>query len=155
MHWYVLYTKPRNEKKVADGLHRLGMTAYCPLHTQIKQWSDRKKKVSEPLFRSYVFVQLPEERRQDVFQVPGVVRYLFWLGKPAIVRNEEIAVLQRGLSVLSVQVAVTPLQPGQKITLTEGPFKGQTGTIQRLDKTRIQLALESLGVLVSMEWEEA
>jgi len=47
--------------------------------TQIKQWSDRKKKTETPLIPSYVFVNIEEKNRNDVFEVPGVVRYLFWL----------------------------------------------------------------------------
>jgi transcription antitermination factor NusG len=90
MQWYALYTEPRHEKKVADRLLKLGVEVYCPLVTQIKQWSDRKKKVEVPLLPSYVFVKLEESNRDIVFQVSGVVRYLFWLGKPAIIRNEEI-----------------------------------------------------------------
>ena len=58
MPWYVLYTKPRQEKKVTDSLNAIGVEAYCPLVTVIKQWSDRKKKVQIPLINSYVFVNI-------------------------------------------------------------------------------------------------
>ena len=74
MPWYVIYTKPRNEKKVADRLKHLGIDVYCPMITMIKQWSDRKKKVQIPLLNSYVFVNLNEKDRELVFQVSGVVR---------------------------------------------------------------------------------
>ena len=80
MPWYVIYTKPRNEKKVAERLQQIGITVYCPMITMIKQWSDRKKKVQIPLLNSYVFVCLEDKEREKVFQVSGVVRYLFWLG---------------------------------------------------------------------------
>ena len=79
MPWYVLYTKSRQEKKVTEALNLLGVNAYCPVVTTMKQWSDRKKKVEEPLIKSYVFVNLEESNRDIVFEVPGVVRYLFWL----------------------------------------------------------------------------
>ena len=45
MPWYVLYTKPKNEKKVSEQLNSLGFEAYCPLVTTFRQWSDRKKKI--------------------------------------------------------------------------------------------------------------
>ena len=83
MEWFALYTKPRNEKKVAENLAALGIEVYCPLVTTIKQWSDRKKKVESPLIPSYVFVKIEEANRKEVFQVSGVVQYVFWLGKPA------------------------------------------------------------------------
>jgi transcriptional antiterminator RfaH len=90
LNWFVLYTKPKNEKKVASALSLLGMQVYCPLITVVKQWSDRKKTIQQPLLSSYIFVKLEEKDRSKVFDIPGVVRYLFWLGKPAIVRDFEI-----------------------------------------------------------------
>ena len=73
MNWYVVYTKPKWEKKVAEQLINSGIECYCPLITQVRQWSDRKKKVEVPLFNSYVFVQLPDAERNKVFQSVGVV----------------------------------------------------------------------------------
>ena len=67
MPWYVVYTKSKQEKKVAEGLKKLGIEAYCPLVTVMKQWSDRKKKVEVPLINSYVFVNIDERQRDDVF----------------------------------------------------------------------------------------
>ena len=89
MNWYVVYTKPRWEKKVVEQLNQKGIECYCPLITQVRQWSDRKKKVDVPLFNSYVFVHLEESDRNSVFLSSGVVRYLFWLGKLAVVRAIE------------------------------------------------------------------
>ena len=62
--------------------------------TQIKQWSDRKKKVEIPLINSYVFVNIEDKNRNIVFEVSGVVRYLFWLGKPAVIQEQEIEALK-------------------------------------------------------------
>jgi len=100
MNWYALYIKSRNEKKSAKQLADLGLTVYCPVKMQIRQWSDRKKKIEIPLIPSYIFVQLEERDRDLVFQVSGVVRYVFWLGKPAIVRNEEILILKEYFKIL-------------------------------------------------------
>jgi transcription antitermination factor NusG len=115
MPWYVIYTQPRNEKKVAERLQNLGITVYCPLITIIKQWSDRKKKVQVPLLNSYVFVHLNDKDREAVFQVSGVVRYLFWLGKPAIVRDEEIQALQEGLKDTMTSYEVKAIKVGDVV----------------------------------------
>ena len=101
MNWYVLYTKPKWEKKVAEQLNEKGIECYCPLIIKVKQWSDRKKKVEVPLFNSYVFVQIEDANRNSVFVSNGVVRYLFWLGKPAIVRDEEIDILKKSLNAFA------------------------------------------------------
>ena len=65
--WYVLYTKPRNEKKVAQRLSEAGYNVYCPLQKVRRQWSDRTKVLEEPLFKSYLFIQIEDSRRDEVF----------------------------------------------------------------------------------------
>ncbi len=151
MPWYVLYTKPRNEKKVTEGLQKLGFTVYCPLVEVVKQWSDRKKKVQEPLLTSYVFIQIEEQQRNLVFQVAGVVRYLYWLGKPAVVRDEEITTLQSWLLNSNQKLQIGQLLPGSKITLKEGVFKGVDAIVKEQRGKKMQLVLESLGIVVIME----
>jgi len=93
MNWFVLHTKPRFEKKVEERLLSLGIEAYCPVRKEIRLWSDRKKKVDVPVLPSMVLVKLEEKKVNDVFNVNGVVRYMFWLGKRAIVREKEIDIL--------------------------------------------------------------
>ncbi|MFM2265117.1 MAG: hypothetical protein RLZ77_535 [Bacteroidota bacterium] len=150
MPWFVLYTQPRNEKKVAERLEKLGITAYCPMTIQVRQWSDRKKKVEVPLLNSYVFVHLEEADRKLVFEVPGIVRYLFWLGEPAIVRDEEIKTLQNWLSLDFAELKVKALKPGDTIMLKEGAFKNQEARIKTISKNKMQLVLTSLGILVTL-----
>ena len=95
--WHVLYTKPRNEKKVAERLTAAGYTVYCPLQKVRRQWSDRVKVVEEPLFKGYLFINIEEKTRDEVFSLPGTVRYLFWLRRPAVVRDSEIHTIQKWL----------------------------------------------------------
>ena len=129
MKWFVLYTKPNYELKVAEGINTLGINAYCPTFTQIKHYSDRKKKVQKPLLPSYVLVQLSEEDRPKVFAITGVVRYLFWLGKPAVVREEEIELLRTNLTSIFDEAVISKLSIGKEYTIPSGPLKGQTGTV--------------------------
>lgn len=154
MPWHVIYTKPKNEKKVADRLQQIGVDVYCPLVTVVKQWSDRKKKVQMPLFNSYVFVSISEKEREIVFQVPGVVRYLFWLGKPAIVREEEIATLKEGLRETLVSYEVRGIKVGDVLPIPSGPFHGKEGIIKQISKNSLQLVLTELGVLITLNRED-
>ena len=152
MNWYVVYTKPKWEKKVAEQLLQKGIECYCPLVTQIKQWSDRKKKVEVPLFNSYVFVRLAEKERNLVFQSSGVVRYLFWLGKPAIVRDEEIDTIQKWLSSPDqYEIAVASVQVGDRLVLESGPFKSQEAIVQEVNKSNYVLVLESMGCVLKVK----
>lgn len=151
MSWYVLYTKPRYEKKVTAKLQDLGFVVYCPLVTLVKQWSDRKKKIQQPLLPSYVFVQLEEDQRNQVFQVAGVVRYLYWLGKPALVRDEEIATLRSWLLNDSFKLEISKLERGSKIAIKEGIFSGMDATVKEQRGKKVHLIIESLGIVVIMD----
>ncbi|WP_336093966.1 UpxY family transcription antiterminator [Leeuwenhoekiella sp. CH_XMU1409-2] len=149
MNWYVLYVKPQSEKKVASALEKIGVKVFCPTLEEVRVWSDRKKKIQVPLFKSYVFVCLLNTERQQVFAVPGVVRYLFWLGKPAVVRDEEIAAIQDWLSDEAVaDVQVRTYTPGTEVKIAAGHFKGQKGVVQEVGRKRLKMVIKSLGVIV-------
>ena len=154
MPWYVIYTKPRNEKKVAERLQQIGISVYCPLITVVKQWSDRKKKVQVPLLNSYVFVNINDKDRELVFQVSGVVRYLFWLGKPAVVREEEILALQDSLKDTMSSYEVKDIKVGDFVSIPSGPFHGKEGVVRQINKNSLQLVLKELGVLITLNKEE-
>ena len=100
MKWFVLYTKPNCELKVTHQLNSLGINAFCPSYTSFKKYSDRNKKVKKPLMPRYVLVNLFEKDRNKVFEIPGIIKYLFWLGKPAEVRINEVEILQNELNMV-------------------------------------------------------
>ena len=150
MKWFVLYTKPNFEIKVAEAINDLGINAYCPVYTQIKQYSDRKKKIQKPLLPSYVLVQLLDEDRKKVFDIRGAVRYLFWLGKPAEVREEEIKLLKNNLKGNYDDALISKLAKGKEYTIPSGPLKGQKGTVLDVLKNKLRLELSSLGLFVTL-----
>jgi len=155
MNWYVVYTKPKWEKKVAERLNEIGVVTYCPLITKVSQWSDRKKIISVPLFNSYIFVRTEEKERNRIFQVIGAVRYLFWLGKPAMVKDSEIEAIKNWLSVPDVyEVSLDKWKKGDKIVLDSGPFISQSAIIQEVKQHHYILILESLGCVLKVNKKE-
>ena len=94
MHWLVLYTNSRAEMKVAERLEKIGVEVYCPTRMEMRQRSDRKKKIRVPLLPSMVLVNIEEREKNKVFEVQGVVRYLNWLGQTAKVSMEEVLALK-------------------------------------------------------------
>lgn len=155
MNWYVVYTKPKWEKKVAERLNEIGVITYCPLISKTSQWSDRKKTIHVPLFNSYIFVQIEEANRNRVFEVTGAVRYLFWLGKPAMVKNHEIEAIKNWLSTPSdFEVTLDKWKIGDKIVLESGPFVSQSATIQEVKQNHYILVLESLGCVLKVNKKE-
>ena len=155
MNWYVLYVKSQTEKKTATALERMGLEVFCPTKTEVRQWSDRKKKVKVPLFKSYVFVRLEEGERQQVFAVPGVVRYLFWLGKPAVVRDEELETVRKWLADEQVaDVQVRQFSPGDRVEIKGGVFKGQSAVVDQTGSRKIRLILKHLDVIVEASYRD-
>lgn len=153
--WYVVYTKPKWEKKVAERLNEIGVITYCPLIKKTRQWSDRKKIINVPLFNSYIFVQIEDKNRNKVFEITGVVRFLFWLGKPATVKNSEIETIQNWLSApAAYEVSLDQWKKGDKIVLESGPFVSQSATIQEVKHNHYILILESLGCVLRVDKKE-
>lgn len=153
--WYALYTKPRWERKVAKQLEDAGFQVYCPTVTEIRQWSDRKKKVTTPLFKSYVFVKVSEKQRPEVFAASGVVQYIYWLGKPAVIRDSEIEVIQKWLNDETVEeIEIASLSPGDQVTISKGSFKGKEAIVSKIGKKRLRLILKSLGCVVNVRVNE-
>jgi transcription antitermination factor NusG len=150
MSWFVIYTRPQQEKKVAAGLTKIGVEAYCPIVTEVRQWSDRKKKIEVPLIKSYVFVKIIEKERNRVFEVPGVVRYLFWLGKAAEVKDQEIEQLRGYMSGNYQSVKVEQYKVGKIVTIDTGAFKNQSGEVIMVSTKCITVYLEQLGAMVTI-----
>ena len=153
--WFVVYTRPKQELKVASQLSAMGITNYCPTITLVKQYSDRKKKVIKPLLSSYVMVQLEENQRKKVFACSGIVRYLFFIGKPAVVPASQINLMQDSLNGVFNDIKVTTLTVWDSHTITEGPFSGISGKVVQTDNIKVKLELTSLGMLITLKKQAA
>ena len=153
--WFVLYTRPNQEIKVVEQLKEMKISCFCPTVTVIKQYSDRKKKVIKPLLPCYVFVFIEEEKRNDVFSVFGIVRYMFWLGKPATVRESEIELMREYLNGIYQSISITKFTRGQLYKISEGVFSGRIGKVIETQKNKIKLELQSLGIIVTLRLKAA
>jgi len=150
MDWYVIKTKPNFEKKVAKALNNIGINAFCPVLDVVKQYSDRKKKIQKPALPSYVLVNISETNRSNVFFVPGIVKYLFWLGKPAKVSSSEVETLKNELKNLYKLDENLGLEINSDYLLDKGPFKGFKGKVLNISKNKLKLELKNVGIYVSM-----
>ena len=153
--WFVLYTKPRHEKKLAERLRSEGWTVYCPLKKSIKQWSDRKKVVEEALFPSFIFIQCNDKDREKVFVHASAVRYLYWLRKPAVVREEEIQAIKQWMGEVNHEnITVESIPLGSKVRLSGGPFMGKTGIVEEIRGAQATIVLEQLGIQVRINAQQ-
>tara|TARA_B100002052_G_scaffold299170_1_gene335917 strand:- start:21962 stop:22423 length:462 start_codon:yes stop_codon:yes gene_type:complete len=151
MNWYVLHTKPRNEKKVEKQLLSIGINAYCPKKTEIKFWSDRKKKIEVPVLPSMVLVKLNDNDINRVFESPGVIRYMFWLGKRAIIKQSEIDILKKYLNSNCnfTDSKISEMNIGDNLNLSN--FNNERGTVSRISNNNIWIYLKSIGYNVKLK----
>lgn len=153
--WYALYTRPRWEKKVNDLLTRKGMEAYCPLNRVRRRWTDRTKIVQVPLFTSYVFVNITEEEKGEVRFTDGVVNFVYWERKPAIIRNEEIELIKKFLrDYEDVEVRPLSLTEGQRVRIRTGVMMNKEGVVVQIKNNRAVVVIESLGYELAAQFEK-
>jgi transcription antitermination factor NusG len=145
--WFVLFTKPKNELKVTERLTRIGVQVYTPTKIEVRQWSDRKKKVTIPLLPSMVLVQLQEKEVALVFDVPGAVRFLFEHGKRASVSNEEVLSMKSYLQTVDAQELKT-LEVGDVVKV---PLLEQEAVLLSVKGKKCLAQLQKLGAIVSFQ----
>ena len=143
--WLAVYTKPRWEKKVHARLQAKGIVSYCPLNVVHRQWSDRIKKVEEPLFKSYVFVQVLPPAQSEVRLTEGVINFVYWNGKPAVIPPNEIDTIRRFLNEYDDVEALPVLAPGQRVQIQSGLMMGATAVVEKIDNRWVEVSIDSIG----------
>lgn len=153
--WYALYTKPRWEKKIDAALVSKGIESWCPLQKVERQWSDRKKVIEDPLFKSYVFVHINDTERSKVLMTDGVLNFVYYLGKPAVIKHEEVDLIKKYLAEKDASISILS-QEGYKeemrIKVNHGVFMGNEGTVIRGGRKKVYVKLESLGQVMVVEF---
>tara|TARA_B100001057_G_scaffold473690_1_gene538468 strand:+ start:387 stop:848 length:462 start_codon:yes stop_codon:yes gene_type:complete len=151
MNWHVIHTKPRGEKKVEEQLLSLGINAYCPTRNEIRLWSDRKKRIQVPVLPSMVLVNIDEKDINRVFECPGVVRYMFWLGKRAVVRQSEIDILKKYLDGNYNLMSSNSLSVNVGDDFNLPSFNNEKGIVSRISNNNIWIYLKSIGYSVKLK----
>ena len=151
--WYPVYTHARAEKKAHETLVKKGIETYLPLNRKLKQWSDRKKWVEEPLIKSYLFVNISDQEQMDVLMTKGVARFIYFSGKITPMPASQINDLKLLLaSSYDLEVTEENLQPGEKIIIKAGPLKGMQGEIvSHRSQKQLLLRLDNMGVSILVQ----
>ncbi|MBC7888292.1 MAG: UpxY family transcription antiterminator [Ferruginibacter sp.] len=151
--WYALYTKPGTEKKVANLFSRRNIENYCPL---TRQCNGRKREVMEPLFSSYVFVQIEEKEIKHIRISDSILNFVYWLGKPAVIQDEEIEIMKRFMNEYSnVKLEKIPFGVNGMVRVIGGsPADNKTQMVSVMGNT-VKIVLPSLGYMLLAEVEKA
>jgi len=147
--WLAIYTRPRWEKKVNQLLLEKGLESYCPLNKVRRKWSDRMKIVEEPLFKSYVFVKVTEDDRSTVRMTNGAINFVYWNGKPAVVKEREITAIKRFLDEYeNVEARPVDLKINQRVRITDGTLMEHEGKVLAIRHKMAKIAIDSLGYIL-------
>lgn len=151
--WFALYTRPRFEKKVFDRLDKAGYEAWLPLHTVVRQWSDRKKKVEVPLFNSYVFIHVESNKLQHAIQTDGVVAPIRFNGRPAPIRDDQIELIRKVLiGPDAFEIEEMSFTKGEPVKIIDGQFKDFKGKwISWRGRKKVALEIEQLNYAFLIE----
>ncbi len=154
--WFVAIVKPRAEKQLSKRLSEAGIENFLPLQRQLHIWHDRKKWVEMPLFPSYIFIRTEERLRARVFGIDGIVRFVSFGGKAAVLSENEIARIHRLCEWLGeVAIEEGTLRKGDEVEILAGHFKGMQGQV--LDdggKNLLRIAIEGLGCVATVRLNE-
>jgi transcription antitermination factor NusG len=147
--WYAIYTKPRWEKKVHSLLTEKAIENYCPLNKVKRKWSDRVKTIEEPLFKSYVFVRIEESERTVVRMTSGVINFVYWDKKPAIIKEKEIGAIRRFLDEHeNVEVHPSNIEVNKRVRVLAGSLMDQEGKVIEFRGKIARVAIDSLGYIL-------
>jgi transcription antitermination factor NusG len=155
--WYPVYTNPRAEKKAYEALVKKGIAAYLPLHKQLKQWSDRKKWVDEPLIKSYLFVNISIKQMGDVLTTPGICRFIYFSGKVAAMPEKQIVDLQLLLAnETDLELTDHRFAKGERVAVKAGPLKGFSGELVELrSQKKFILRIDHIGQTLIVQMPQA
>jgi transcription antitermination factor NusG len=154
--WYVLYTCPRHEKRVAEQIKERRISCFLPLYRSVRRWKDRRKELELALFPGYVFVRIDLKDRLRVLQIASVVRFVGFNGNPAPLPENEMESLINGLSS-GVRAEPHPyLTIGRTVRVRYGPLTGAQGIlVRRKDRFRVVLSLDLIMRSVAVEVDES
>jgi len=143
--WYAVYTCARHEKKIAEQITRRSIEQFLPLYQTVRRWKDRKVTIQMPLFASYIFVRIALSDQTKVLQVPGVVRFVSFSGRPVVLPEIEMSALRSGL-MSGVRAKPHPhLAVGRRVRVKAGPLCGLTGKlIRQKENYRIVISVDSI-----------
>ncbi len=144
--WLVVYTRPRWEKKVDKLLKTQGIKSYCPIKKVTNQWADRKKVVELPLFSGYVFVWVSEREDHRVRQTLGVLNFIYYMSKPAVIRASEIEKIEKLMSIDADYEVISAqhINHGDRIRIRSGVFYNQEGTVIKVQGKNVLMVFDHL-----------
>ncbi|WP_440056305.1 UpxY family transcription antiterminator (plasmid) [Pseudoalteromonas sp. T1lg65] len=146
--WFVVYTRANCEKKFADQVNKLesDCEAFLPIVEQKRQWSDRVKVISAPLFKSYVFVFIDGNEFQQIKRFAGFVSFIKFNNAPAVLSTREITKIRNFVASDRVEeVLANRFIKGTPIEIVGGSLQGYQGKlIERRNRQLIAVEVEGL-----------
>ncbi len=154
--WYALYTRSRAEKMLHKQLTQKGVECFLPLKKELKQYSDRKKWVEEPLIRSYLFVRVDQKDYFRALNTTGAVRYVGFENRAVPIPGVQIQALQQMVcqETADIETSVAEIEKGTRVEIKHGPLAGVQGELLEMrGKHRLLLRFDTIGMCIHTEVE--
>ncbi len=152
--WYAIYTKSRAEKKINQLLCDKGIETYLPLQKRLKQWSDRKKWVEEPLFRSYIFVKVSEAEFLEVQKTAGVVCFITFERKKVPIPENQIETVKQLLkNNIELEQTTEKFNINDNVKIISGNLTGIQGKlVEYKGKKKVLISIDSIsqGLIINV-----
>lgn len=158
--WYAVYTSSRAEKKVKQRLDEVNIENYLPLRTEVRIWTDRKKKITVPLIPGYIFVYISPENMLEVLNVSGVVTFLKEKSLPVAIPEDQIRRLRMMVDYAfdEVEFMTSQVNVGDKVRVKQGKLEGLVGELVEMrGKYKIAIRLQYFGcalTTIPFSWVE-
>jgi len=144
--WLAVYIRPKYERKIIQKLNDKQVEHYCPFTKVVRQWSDRKKVIEVPLFSCYIFVKITDKEMLKVREIDGVINFVYWLQKPAVIKDEEINIIKMFLREYDdVSIEKKHFSKNDTVRITGGPLLFQEGVVKEVFNRTVVVDLPSLG----------
>jgi transcription antitermination factor NusG len=140
---------------VASLLLDRGIENYCPVNKVTRQWSDRKKIVIEPVFKGYVFVKVEDQKKWEVKEVNGILNFVYWLGKPAVIRDTEIDTIRKFLNEFNdVKVESKGFVVNTEVRIRQGVLMNYNGIVVEVLGNRAVVKIDTLDLQLSAHFDK-
>ena len=155
-YWYVIYTRPKCEKKVTASLAKKKIESFFPQQLKERTSFWKRKVYQEPLFKSYVFVHIEACELEKLKRIHGVVNLLYWKGKAAVISQEEINIIKEFIATYhDIKIEKTPVN-ANNVTKSLDAFKYYySGNVLTIKNTMAKANLTSFGFTLMAKVEKA
>jgi transcription antitermination factor NusG len=153
--WYAVFTKLNCEKKVVASLSKKKIEHFCPQNRIVTYHGNKKRTTSEPLINAFVFVYADENEMKLLAKIPFVVNFVYWLGKPVIIKHSEIENIKDFVNQhVNIKLEKVNVNMNGIVRMISEPHVDLNNSLLSVRNSNFKILLPSLGYILMAEVEK-